>query len=76
MSNMAAELGAQVGLIAPDQVTAEYVAAAGGQLADDWLDYRIETADRPEDHNHLHRPYSNCVMCGVALIRANPDWMS
>ena len=50
MSNMAAELGAQVGLIAPDQVTAEYVAGAGGQLADDWLDYRIETADRPEDH--------------------------
>ena len=50
MSNMAAELGAQVGLIAPDQVTAEYVTAVGGQLADDWADYRIETADRPEDH--------------------------
>ena len=50
MSNMAAELGAQVGLIAPDQVTAEYVTAVGGHLADDWVDYRIETADRPEDH--------------------------
>ena len=50
MSNMAAELGAQAGLIAPDDVTADYVNAAGGQLADDWTDYRIEAADRPEDH--------------------------
>ena len=50
MSNMAAELGAQAGLIAPDQVTADYVQAAGGKLADDWSDYAIEAADRPEDH--------------------------
>ena len=50
MSNMAAELGAQAGLIAPDQVTADYVTAAGGQLSDDWKGYQIETADRPEDH--------------------------
>ncbi|MGB1357407.1 MAG: aconitase family protein, partial [Candidatus Puniceispirillaceae bacterium] len=33
MSNMAAELGAQAGLIAPDRVTADYVKAAGGSLA-------------------------------------------
>ncbi len=50
MSNMAAELGAQAGLIAPDQVTADYVTAAGGQLGDDWKGYQIETADRPADH--------------------------
>jgi 3-isopropylmalate/(R)-2-methylmalate dehydratase large subunit len=49
MSNMAAELGAQTGLVAPDDVTAAYVAAAGGRLADDWRDYRIEAADKPED---------------------------
>lgn len=30
LSNMAAELGAQAGLIAPDRVTADYVRAAGG----------------------------------------------
>ena len=50
MSNMAAELGAQAGLIAPDNVTAEYVTAADGALGDDWTDYAIEIADRPDDH--------------------------
>ena len=50
MSNMAAELGAQAGLIAPDEVTESYVTAAGGSMSDDWTDYRIEVADRPEDH--------------------------
>jgi len=37
LCNMAAELGAQTGLIAPDQVTADYIRAAGadpGELAD------------------------------------------
>ncbi|MEC9264811.1 MAG: 3-isopropylmalate dehydratase large subunit [Pseudomonadota bacterium] len=34
LSNMAAELGAMTGLIAPDTVTAEYIAAAGGEAAD------------------------------------------
>ena len=50
MSNMAAELGAQAGLIAPDDVTADYVRSAGGTLADDWAEYAIEAADRAEDH--------------------------
>ena len=50
MSNMAAELGAQAGLIAPDEVTESYVTRAGGSMSDDWTDYRIEVADRPEDH--------------------------
>ncbi|MFC2969522.1 3-isopropylmalate dehydratase large subunit [Acidimangrovimonas pyrenivorans] len=34
LSNMAAELGAQAGLIAPDETTAAYVAAAGGDPGD------------------------------------------
>ncbi|MDE3081396.1 MAG: 3-isopropylmalate dehydratase large subunit [Paracoccaceae bacterium] len=34
LSNMAAELGAQAGLIAPDHVTADYVTAAGGDPGD------------------------------------------
>ncbi len=34
LSNMAAELGAMTGLIAPDTVTADYIAAAGGEAAD------------------------------------------
>ena len=50
MSNMAAELGAQAGLIAPDEVTESYVTAAGGAMSDDWTDFRIEAADRQEDH--------------------------
>ena len=50
MSNMAAELGAQAGLIAPDEVTESYVTAAGGSMSDDWTDFRIEAADWQEDH--------------------------
>ncbi len=50
MSNMAAELGAQAGLIAPDEVTESYVTVAGGSMSDDWTDFRIEAADRQEDH--------------------------
>ncbi|WP_421881370.1 3-isopropylmalate dehydratase large subunit [Pacificispira sp.] len=34
LSNMAAELGAMTGLIAPDTVTADYISAAGGEAAD------------------------------------------
>ncbi len=45
MSNMAAELGAQAGLIAPDDVTASFITNAGGVLPDDWHDYAIETPD-------------------------------
>lgn len=48
MSNMAAELGGQTGLIAPDQKTADFVTAAGGIMPDDWQDYQIETAG-PDD---------------------------
>jgi len=32
--NMAAELGAQTGIIAPDQTTADYIRAAGGEAGD------------------------------------------
>ena len=50
LSNMAAELGAQAGLIAPDDVTAAYVRAVGGTLAEDWENYRIEAVDNVRDH--------------------------
>jgi len=45
LSNMAAELGAQVGLIAPDETTIAYVEAAGGQVPKNWRDFQIETAE-------------------------------
>ena len=50
LSNMAAELGAQTGLIAPDDVTAAYVTTTGGHLADNWQDYQIEAVDDARDH--------------------------
>lgn len=50
LSNMAAELGAQAGLIAPDDVTAAYVRAVDGTLAEDWEDYRVEAVDNVRDH--------------------------
>jgi 3-isopropylmalate/(R)-2-methylmalate dehydratase large subunit len=36
LANMAAELGAKVGLVPPDRVTADYVTAAGARLGADW----------------------------------------
>ena len=45
MSNMAAELGGQAGLIAPDDVTADYLQSVGATLPSDWRDYQIEKAD-------------------------------
>jgi len=49
LSNMAAELGAQAGLIAPDETTIAYIENAGGVVADDWRDYQIEVPDKPEN---------------------------
>ena len=49
LSNMAAELGAQVGLIAPDEATIAYVKAAGGQVPKNWRDFQIETAEKPSN---------------------------
>ncbi len=43
LSNMAAELGAQAGLIAPDEVVAEFVQNAGAEMPDAWRDFCIET---------------------------------
>ena len=50
LTNMAAELGAMTGLIAPDTVTAEYIAAAGGEAADidQWQ------ADPDADYRAVH----------------------
>jgi len=39
---MAAELGAQAGLIAPDEVTAEFVRSTGAAMPADWQDFCIE----------------------------------
>jgi len=36
LSNMAAELGAQAGLIAPDETTAAYLESVGGNAGSDW----------------------------------------
>ena len=49
LSNMAAELGAQVGLIAPDETTIEYVEAAGGKVPKNWREFQIETAEEPSN---------------------------
>ena len=45
MSNMAAELGGQAGLIAPDETTIDYLASIGADIPDNWQDYQIETPD-------------------------------
>ena len=45
LSNMAAELGAQAGLIAPDETTIAYIEAAGGQVPNNWRNFQIETVE-------------------------------
>jgi len=52
MSNMAAELGAQTGLIMPDEKTIAYITATGKTVRPDWRDYQIETASHP---NNIYR---------------------
>jgi 3-isopropylmalate/(R)-2-methylmalate dehydratase large subunit len=54
LSNMAAELGAQAGLIAPDETTIAYVEAAGGQVPKNWRDFQIETAEEPSNVMHFN----------------------
>ena len=54
LSNMAAELGAQVGLIAPDDITVEYVEAAGGKVPETWLDFQIEAAENPNNNLYFN----------------------
>ena len=47
LSNMAAELGAQTGLIAPDDKTIDYIKSSGGLVPEDWKSFRLDepTAD-------------------------------
>ena len=47
LSNMAAELGAQTGLIAPDDKTIDYIKRSGGSVPEDWKSFRLDepTAD-------------------------------
>ena len=54
LSNMAAELGAQVGLIAPDDITVEYVEAAGGKVPETWRDFQIEAAEKPNNNLYFN----------------------
>ena len=42
LANMAAELGAKTGLVAPDRVTVDYVRAAGANVAADWERWRSD----------------------------------
>ena len=49
LSNMAAELGAQAGLIAPDETTIDYIHKAGGIVPEDWLSYQIEAAETDDN---------------------------
>ena len=49
LSNMAAELGAQAGLIAPDETTIDYIHKAGGIVPEDWRSYRIEAAETDDN---------------------------
>jgi 3-isopropylmalate/(R)-2-methylmalate dehydratase large subunit len=50
LSNMAAELGAQAGLIAPDETTARYLESVGGD-AGDWQDFRTDPGAELLDHH-------------------------
>ncbi len=43
MSNMAAELGAQTGLIAPDKKTVDYIERSDGQVPKNWMEFCIDT---------------------------------
>ena len=49
LSNMAAELGAQAGLIAPDETTIDYIHKAGGIVPEDWRSYQIEAAETDDN---------------------------
>jgi 3-isopropylmalate/(R)-2-methylmalate dehydratase large subunit len=42
LANMAAELGAKVGLVPPDRVTVDYVGAAGAKVGADWERWRSD----------------------------------
>jgi 3-isopropylmalate/(R)-2-methylmalate dehydratase large subunit len=42
LANMAAELGAKVGLVPPDRTTIDYVSAAGARVAPDWERWRSD----------------------------------
>ncbi|GIX15557.1 MAG: 3-isopropylmalate dehydratase large subunit [Paracoccaceae bacterium] len=52
LSNMAAELGAQVGLIAPDEVTAQWLAGVGADPGD-WQGLRTDPGARLAEHHRL-----------------------
>ena len=56
LSNMAAELGAQAGLIAPDETTIDYIHKAGGIVPEDWRSYQIEVAETDDNSLSFDAP--------------------
>ncbi len=50
LSNMAAELGAQAGLIEPDETTADYLRSVGAECPD-WRQWRRDADARPAEHH-------------------------
>ena len=72
MSNMAAELGGKVGLIAPDQTTADYVTAAGGDPDDPTGDWRQWTGD-PDAEVEAHHVFDADALPPMVAAPHSPE---
>ena len=80
LSNMAAELGGQAGLIAPDAVTADYISAAGGDPGD-WQRLRTDAGAALMAHHAMDAsalepqaaaPHSPANAAAVSDVEATP----
>ncbi len=80
LSNMAAELGAQTGLIAPDTVTKAFIEDAGGD-AGDWQQYKTATHAKVLAHHvfdaeglvpQVAEPHSPANSVDVGLVPNTP----
>jgi 3-isopropylmalate/(R)-2-methylmalate dehydratase large subunit len=72
MSNMAAELGGKVGLIAPDQTTRDYVTAAGGDPDDPTGDWRQWTGD-PDAEVEAHHVFDADALPPMVAAPHSPE---
>jgi 3-isopropylmalate/(R)-2-methylmalate dehydratase large subunit len=77
LCNMAAELGAKTGLIAPDEATIDWLTAAGARVPADWPRWRSdETAEVAQRHDfdagalepQVAAPHSPANACDVGLV--------
>jgi len=73
LSNMSAELGAQVGLIAPDETTARWLAAAGapqvhtsGWVTDEDAEFELHTFEAAALEPQVAAPHSPANTAGVS----------